>query len=190
MQRFPPPETDQRWPVSRYKINKQEAFTHCHYQGFVGTCTWVMSFGKPVTTRPHVLVFSVISWRQFSAASMDILHFTEVEGLMIRTFNFLAGEKTWRSHFLGTCEMGWGWEWRTVDGPYDVRQEKTDLKVFIVVIPKEGWACVAASILLLVWHRFFENIIYDVSRVKLWKVGVIPKEGWAPILLWVWRQRP
>ena len=34
--------------------------------------------------------------------------------------------------------------------PNDVRHEKTDLKVFVVVIPKEGWARVAAHILLLV----------------------------------------
>ncbi len=31
-----------------------------------------------------------------------------------------------------------------------VRHEKTDLKVFVVVIPKEGWARVAMPILLLV----------------------------------------
>ncbi len=49
--------------------------------------------------------------------------------------------------------------------------------------------CVAAPILLLVWHRLFENKIYDVSRVKFWKGIVIPKEGFskslmaAPILL-------
>ncbi len=33
---------------------------------------------------------------------------------------------------------------------FDVHHEKTDLKVFVVVIPKEGWARVAAPILLLV----------------------------------------
>ncbi len=60
-----------------------------------------------------------------------------------------------------------------------MRHEKTDFKVFVVVIPKEGWASVAVPILLLTWHRLFENIIYDVSRVKFRKVGVIPKEGWA-----------
>ncbi len=38
---------------------------------------------------------------------------------------------------------------------------------------------VAAPILLLVWHQLFEDIIYDVSRVEFWKVGVIPNEGWA-----------
>ena len=32
----------------------------------------------------------------------------------------------------------------------DAHYKKTDLKVFIVVIPKEGWARVAAPILLLV----------------------------------------
>ncbi len=32
----------------------------------------------------------------------------------------------------------------------DTRHEKTDLKFFVVVIPKEGWAHVAAPILLLV----------------------------------------
>ncbi len=32
----------------------------------------------------------------------------------------------------------------------DACHEKTDLKVFVVVIPKEGWARVAAPILLLV----------------------------------------
>ncbi len=55
----------------------------------------------------------------------------------------------------------------------------TDLQVFVVVIPKEGWARMAMSILLLAGHWLFKNIIYDVSRVKFWKVGVIPKEGWA-----------
>ncbi len=33
---------------------------------------------------------------------------------------------------------------------FEVHHEKTDLKVFVVVIPKEGWARVAAPILLLV----------------------------------------
>ncbi len=48
---------------------------------------------------------------------------------------------------------------------------------WVGVIPKEGWAHVAAPILLLVWHRLSKNIIYDdVSRVKFWKVSVIPKE--------------
>ncbi len=32
----------------------------------------------------------------------------------------------------------------------DVCHERTDLKVFVVVIPKEGWARMAAPILLLV----------------------------------------
>ncbi len=40
---------------------------------------------------------------------------------------------------------------------------KKKLKVFVVVIPKEGWARVAMPILLLAWHRLFEIIIYDVS---------------------------
>ncbi len=29
---------------------------------------------------------------------------------------------------------------QTVTGQIDARHEKTDLKVFVVVIPKEGWA--------------------------------------------------
>ena len=33
---------------------------------------------------------------------------------------------------------------------YEVRPKKTDLTVFVVVIPKEGWARVAAPLLLLV----------------------------------------
>ena len=33
---------------------------------------------------------------------------------------------------------------------WDVCHEKTDLKVFVVVIPKEGWARVAVPILLFV----------------------------------------
>ena len=32
----------------------------------------------------------------------------------------------------------------------DAHHEKTDLKIFVVVIPKEGWAHVAAPTLLLV----------------------------------------
>ncbi len=48
----------------------------------------------------------------------------------------------------------------------DVRHEKTDLKVFVGVIPKEGWARVAAPILLLVWHRLLENMVYEVKGLK------------------------
>ncbi len=59
--------------------------------------------------------------------------------------------------------------------PTHACHEKTDLKVFVVVIPKEGWARVARPILLLVWHRLLENMIYEVKRLKFWKVGVIPK---------------
>ena len=32
---------------------------------------------------------------------------------------------------------------------YEACHEKTDLKVFVVVIPEEAWACVAVPILLL-----------------------------------------
>ena len=45
----------------------------------------------------------------------------------------------------------------------DAHHEKTDLEVFVVVIPKEGWARVAAPILLLVWHQLFKNMIYEVE---------------------------
>ncbi len=41
---------------------------------------------------------------------------------------------------------------QTCNEQYDTRHEKTDLKVFVVVIPKEGWASVAAPIILLVRH--------------------------------------
>ncbi len=49
----------------------------------------------------------------------------------------------------------------------DPRHEKTDIKVFVVVIPKEGWARMAAPILLLVWHRLFENIIFGFLLFSL-----------------------
>ncbi len=38
------------------------------------------------------------------------------------------------------------------DSLYDMCHEKTDLKVFVVVIPKEGWAWPRAPIFLLVWQ--------------------------------------
>ncbi len=44
--------------------------------------------------------------------------------------------------------------------PFDVR-EKTDLKVLVVVIPKEGWARATASILLLVSHRLLKFESFD-----------------------------
>ncbi len=55
--------------------------------------------------------------------------------------------------------------------PYisNARHEKTDVKVFVVVTP----------ILLWAWHRLLENTIYEVKRLKFWKVGVISKGGWA-----------
>ncbi len=48
----------------------------------------------------------------------------------------------------------------------DTCHEKTDLKVFVVVIPKEGWAREVAPILLWVWHWLLENMIYEVKRLK------------------------
>ncbi len=59
------------------------------------------------------------------------------------------------------------------------RHTKRSLMSWVVVIPKEGRAHMAA--LLLVWHRLFQK-----------KVGVIPKEGpeWphTPVLLLVWQR--
>ena len=47
--------------------------------------------------------------------------------------------------------------------PFDTGHKKTDLKVFVVVVPKEGWVLGCA-------HPSFdmtkENIIYDARRVK------------------------
>ena len=57
--------------------------------------------------------------------------------------------------------------------------EKTDLKFFVVVIPKEGWARLAVPILLSVWHRHLRIWLYWHHRLYSWKVGVMPKEGWA-----------
>ncbi len=53
-------------------------------------------------------------------------------------------------------------------------------KVFVIVIPKEGWARVAASILLWVWQQLFRIWVFWLRRSYSLKVGVIPKEGWAP----------
>ncbi len=50
----------------------------------------------------------------------------------------------------------------------------------VVVMPKEGWTGEATPILLLVWHRLSKNVIYDVSRVRFWKVSVISKQGMTP----------
>ncbi len=38
----------------------------------------------------------------------------------------------------------------TFSSTYDAFHEKTDLKILVVVIPKEGWARVPAPVLLLV----------------------------------------
>ncbi len=50
----------------------------------------------------------------------------------------------WMGGF-GFDQVGRGGGWRS-----DLRHEKTDLKVFVVVIPKEGWARVATPVPLLV----------------------------------------
>ncbi len=75
----------------------------------------------------------------------------------------------------------------------EMRHEKTDLKVFVVVIPNEGWARMAAPILLLVWHRLFRIWVFWLHRSYSLIVGVIAKEGWArprtPILLLLWQRQ-
>ncbi len=66
-----------------------------------------------------------------------------------------------------------------VISPCDAHQEKTDRKVFVVVIPQEGWTHMATPILLLIWHRLFRIWLFWLHRSHSLKVGVIPKEGWA-----------
>ena len=41
----------------------------------------------------------------------------------------------------GRVKPGW-----SASGLHDARHEKIDLKVFVFVIPKEGWVCVNSSI--------------------------------------------
>ncbi len=55
---------------------------------------------------------------------------------------------------------------------FDARHEKTDFKVFVVVIPKEGWAHVATPILLLVWHQLFRIWVFWLHRSYSLKVGI------------------
>ncbi len=60
----------------------------------------------------------------------------------------------------------------------EAHHEKIDLKVVVIVIPKEGWAHMAAPILLLVWHRLFR--IWLCWHHRLYnsrKFGIMPKEG-------------
>ncbi len=53
------------------------------------------------------------------------------------------------------------------------------LKVFVVVIPKEEWARMAAPILLLIWHQLFRIWLCWHHGLYSRKVGVMPKEGWS-----------
>ncbi len=52
------------------------------------------------------------------------------------------------------------------------RHQITDLKVFVIVIPKEGWACVAGPILLLVWHRLFRISLF-IHSTQLPETGTV-----------------
>ncbi len=58
---------------------------------------------------------------------------------------------------------------------------KTCLKIFVVVIPKEGLAGDAPPIPLLVWH-WLQNTMVRIQYVKAAEynfiVGVIPKKDW------------
>ena len=82
---------------------------------------------------------------------------------------------------------------------------KRPLMSWVVVIPKGGWAHVAAPLLLLARHwlfRFFLQMFFFFAFlfyfsfiylfIYFWRVCVIPKEGWmqpcTPILLFVWQQ--
>ena len=70
--------------------------------------------------------------------------------------------------------------------PHDVCHKKTDLKVFVVVISKEGWARVAVPSFFWYDTDFLEFVSFDFIYHIL---GVIPKEEWVrphvPILLLV-----
>ncbi len=54
---------------------------------------------------------------------------------------------------------------------FDACHKKTDLKVFVIVKPKEAWA--------RIWHRLFRIWVFWLRRLYSLKVGVITKEGWA-----------
>ncbi len=63
---------------------------------------------------------------------------------------------------------------RKIDMIYEVCHEKTDLKVFVIVIPKEGLARMATPILLLVWHQLFRIWLCWHLRLYSQKVSVVP----------------
>ncbi len=64
---------------------------------------------------------------------------------------------------------------------YDARYEKTDLKVFVIVIPKEGWACMAAPSFFWYDNDKDLKICFLVTRVIQTGLEIfvvfIPKEG-------------
>ncbi len=86
-----------------------------------------------------------------------------------------SGSQIQTAEIIRASMVVWKWIWTCfhlywfdvkTNRTCDARLEKTDLKVFVVVIPKKGWARMAAPILLWVWHRLLENMIYEVKRLK------------------------
>ena len=74
-------------------------------------------------------------------------------GLSGKNMGPVKGGQTGRKqakHMNQSCITTGGLKNCTQSYNYEVCHEKTDLKVFVVVKPKEGWARVATPILLLV----------------------------------------
>ncbi len=110
---------------------------------------WQYLLKQPPLTLSYHHLFSVsCSWHQ-----------TQVDG--IKTFSKITTcEQTKHKHNVIALRL------------FDTCHEKTYLKVFVVVIPKEGWVYVA-------WHRLSRIWLCWHHRLYCRKVGVIPKEGWA-----------
>ncbi len=79
----------------------------------------------------------------------------------------------------------------TMNAVIDARHEKTDLKVFIVVIPKEGWVrCTYPSFGMTPTFREY-NLWSQQSQILKSRCHTKRRMGAAIILLLVWeRQRP
>ena len=74
----------------------------------------------------------------------------------------LGGDKPWKKAPL----VEWSRQlWKTSTIRYEPCHEKMYLKIFVIVVPKEGLADLASPILLVVWHRL-QNVISEDNRVK------------------------
>ncbi len=144
------------FPLNWHENNYTKGFSK-HHGGelwkYFGACTWSTRHLTLQYLALHTKLWIFGEGEQSKNGTVKVFSSRWGSTKNLQLFDHLNHFEVFREHYVNSVSCKYSWQGYENTQP-DACHEKTDLKVFVVVIPKEGWVRVAMPILLLVWHHF------------------------------------